>query len=239
MSCSRATPQKLTIATASNMQFAMAELSQAFSASTRIPCQPVISSSGKLTAQIQAGAPFDVFLSADLKYPNLLYQNQLTQGKPQIYAYGTLVLWTMKPNLLPSLEILGSSQVDHISIANPKTAPYGHAALESLQSSLKYDQPIQQKLIYGESIAQVNQFISTQVAEIGFTAKSTVVSSPLANQGQWIEVESKYYNPIAQGIVIIKNNREQLPQAKRFQAFLFSKQGQSILKKHGYLINKP
>ena len=112
----------IIVATASNMQFAIPELSEAFTAETGIPCEFVLGSSGKLMAQIKEGAPFDVFLSADMKYPELLYEQGLGQKSPEVFAYGTLVLWHATAKS-PSLESLTTPEVKHIAMANPQTAP--------------------------------------------------------------------------------------------------------------------
>ncbi len=231
--CNDNISQPLLIATAANMQFAVPPLLKAFTETTGIPCEAIISSSGKLTAQIKSGAPYDVFLSADMKYPEALYQEGLTLNAPKIYTYGTLVLWsTSIPNTL-NLEVLSSPSIQHIALANPKTAPYGKSAMEVLQG-LNILPTIKDKLVFGESIAQTNQFITSQVAEIGFTAKSVVVSSNIKEQGQWISIDTTLYTPIEQGIVVIKNTPNKQQEAQQFYDFILSKKGQVILEEYGY-----
>ncbi len=138
----------LTIATAANVQFAMQKLIRTFTQETGIKCHMILSSSGKLTAQINAGAPFDVFVSADVKYPQELYENGLTQEPPKIYAYGKLVIWSFNEPIDSSFEILASEKIQHIAIANPKTAPYGAAAVEALKHYGVY-QTTKEKLVFG------------------------------------------------------------------------------------------
>jgi len=233
-SCTTTNDEKLTIATAANVQFAMEEIIQVFESETGINCDMVVSSSGKLTAQIQRGAPFDVFVSADMKYPNTLFEKGFAIQKPEIYGFGKLVLWTFKKVDNLSVDWLNSSEVQHIAIAAPLTAPYGKAATEVL-NNFKFFEKIKSKLVYGESISQVNQFILTESAEVGFTAKSVILSSKLKGKGKWTELPSESYQAIEQGVVVIKNdNAIQLENAQKFYRFLFSKKTKLILEKYGY-----
>jgi len=235
ISCTSKKEDKLNIATAANMQFVMQELTQTFSQNTGISCDIIISSSGKLTAQIKEGAPYDIFVSANMKYPNKLYELGLTAAKPKIYAFGKLVIWTMDTQLSPDFISLNRKYVKHIAIANPKTAPYGMAALEVLKNKNIYDK-LRHKLVFGESIAQTNQFIISNAAEIGFTSKSIVLSQIIKGKGNWKEVDSSLYSPIAQGVVLLKNRSIHLDKSQRFQDFLFSAKGKEILNKFGYSV---
>lgn len=228
IACNTSKKETLTIATAANMQFAMEALTKEFTKQYGINCQLVISSSGKLTAQIQSGAPYDVFVSADLKYPTELYQKGLTVKAPEVYATGTLVLWTTTNNITPTLLNLKNNRIKHIALANPKTAPYGKAAMEVLTPYIKN---LKHKFVYGESIAQVNQFVNTQVAQVGFTSLSVVLAQ---QKGSWNSIPKDLYTPIKQGIVIIKQTNY-LDKATLFYNFVFSKTGKEILKKHGCL----
>lgn len=228
--------QPLTIATAANMQFAMETLTKAFTEETGILCELTISSSGKLTAQIKEGAPYDVFVSANMKYPNELYKQGMTVEKPKVYAHGKLVLWSMKEGLLPTLELLDDSSISHIALANPKTAPYGMAAEEVLKGEGLYDR-LESKLVFGESIAQTNQFIITQSAEVGFTSMSVVLSPQMKDKGKWIELAPSLYSPIEQGIVVLKKDTE-IENAEIFYDFIFSPKAKKILEEFGYLVNE-
>ncbi|NOQ92745.1 MAG: molybdate ABC transporter substrate-binding protein [Flavobacteriaceae bacterium] len=236
-SCEQKDKSKLTIATAANMQFAMHELTKEFTKETGVICESITSSSGKLTAQIKEGAPYDVFVSADIKFPNELFQTGFTMKKPKIYAYGKLVIWTMNSQLNPDFESLTKKHINHIAVANPKTAPYGIAAEEVLKKKNLYDK-IQKKLVFGESVAQTNQFIVSYAAEIGFTAKSVVLSQNQKGKGNWKEVNENLYTPIAQGVVVLKNRNIHIEDAHRFQDFLFSVKGKEILNKFGYSVSK-
>lgn len=232
-SCGQKEKAKLTIATAANVQFAMKELVELFTQEEGIPANIVISSSGQLTAQIKQGAPFDLFVSANMKYPEELYRSGFTTGAPAVYAYGKLVLWTAEEAINPSIDSLDSPSINHIALANPKNAPYGQAGVEVLQHYQVFDK-VASKLVYGESISQTNQFIVSGAAEIGFTAKSVVVSPTLVEKGKWIEIDQNTYTPIAQGVVIIKKDDQIITEAEKFYSFLFSQKAKAVLEKYGY-----
>ncbi len=232
--CGSKRSEALVIATAANMQFAMEALAEAFTEKTGVACQPIISSSGKLTAQIKEGAPFDVFVSADMKYPNELFEAGFTLAPPKVYAYGQLVLWTKKGTSRPNIQDLSRADVRHIALANPKTAPYGQAAMEVL-THYKLLEQVEQKLVYGESIAQTNQFILSEAAEVGFTAQSVVLSARMKGEGQWIAIPQDIYSPIAQGIVLLQRERVHA-EAQAFYDFIFSVEASRILQSYGYQI---
>jgi len=231
-SCENNTSQKIIIATAANAQFAINELVDTFTNQTNIDCDIVVSSSGKLTAQISEGAPYDIFISADMKYPESLHTKDKTLSPPQIYAYGKLALWSRNKDSYLDFQNLKNQDIRHIAIANPKTAPYGVAALETLQKQGIYE-AVKSKLVYGESISQVNQFIYFGTADVGFTAMSVVLSPRMKNEGIWTEIEAVNHAPIAQGAALI-NRKGAHPEAVRFYEFLFSPKAKKILQKYGY-----
>ena len=229
--------QEIIIAVAANVQFAMQALEKAYEQNTGFAIKTIISSSGKLTAQIQNGAPFDVFLSADMKYPDTLFAAGFAEAKPRVYAYGSLVLWTMKEiDLSGGTKLLLEDKIQKIAIANPKTAPYGAEAIKVLKYYQRYEN-VMPKLVYGESIAQVNQYIFSRAADVGITAKSVVLSPEMRGKGKWLEIDPATYSPIAQGAVILKHGAKNHPQAARaFYDFLFSDTARKILKDYGYLL---
>jgi len=236
ISCERQGQDNLTIATASNMQFVMRELTEAFTEETKIHCEIIVGSSGKLSAQIKQGAPFDLFVSANMKYPEDLYVSGFTTMKPTIYAHGRLVLWTMSSSVNLNLNYLTSNKVKHIAVANPRIAPYGIPAIEVLKKEGIYEL-VKDKLVFGESISQTNQFITSEVAEVGFTAKSVVLSPNMKENDNWVEMNIKSYTPIAQGVVILNNRNDHLKDAQKFYNFLLSSRGGQILHKFGYALN--
>lgn len=236
--CRQELESRLVIATASNMQFAMSELVTAFELESGIACDVILSSSGKLTAQIMEGAPYHVFVSADMKYPTELFTTGFAVSKPEVYALGHLVLWSVKREPKPSLEMLTDDRVKNIALANPKSAPYGAAAVHILEENGLYPL-VQQKLVYGESIAQTNQFVLSGAAEVGFTALAAVLSPQLKEKGSWTELNESTYPPIAQGMVVIKGSEMQMQNAHLFQEFLFSDPAREILKRFGYSVPTP
>jgi len=229
--------EPLMIAVAANVKFAFADLQQAFTRQTGIEVKSVFGSSGKLTAQIKSGAPFDAFLSANMKYPENLYKSGLAITKPRVYANGVLVLWTLKPlDLGKGIQVLNDPAVQKIAVANPRLAPYGREAINALEH-FKLRSTVEPKLIYGENISQVSQYIDSKSADIGFTAKSVVLAPQLAGQGKWIELPRDSYQPIAQGVVILKHAEEANSEnAQRFLAFLASPAARKIFEKYGYLL---
>ncbi len=234
-SCTLTQKPGLRIAAAANMQFALHEITETFTAATGIPCQLILSSSGKLSAQIAQGAPFDIFLSANLAYPRQLFESGHTTQPPSTYAFGKLVLWSLTDSIEPAIELLDRAAVKYIALANPKTAPYGRAAVEALRHFDMLER-VESRLVYAESIAQANQFITSRAATVGFTAKSVVLSPALKAKGRWLEVDPEAYAPIEQGVVILKNKKEQYQAAQQFYNFLFSGQNKEILNTFGYSV---
>ncbi len=230
-SCRPPEPVRLRVATAANMQFAMQEIIRAFRDSTAIEVEMVVGSSGKLTAQIREGAPFHVFVAADMDYPAALAAEGLTLGPPAVYATGKLVCWAAQDKNLPAgLADLAADRYRHVAIANPATAPYGQAAVAALQHAGIYGQVLS-KLVYGESIAQVNQFVRSGAADVGITALSVVLFSREAATGRWALLDSSSYPPIEQGAVLLDCPAAVLPSARRFYEFLFSDSVRNLLER--------
>jgi len=228
----------ITVAVAANVQFALDDLKAEFTKETGIGVKTVIGSSGKLTSQVENGAPFDVFLSADMKYPNTLYSEGFSLRSPKVYADGVLVLWTMKDlDLSQGVNALNDPNIGKIAIANPEVAPYGRQAVNAMKFYNVYD-PLQKKLVLGESVSQANQFIATGAADIGFTAKSVVVAPNMKGKGKWVEIDPRSYQAIAQGVIVLKyGDQNHSKDAHEFDDFLFSPAAQDIFKKYGYTLS--
>ena len=235
LSASIAAAQTLTVAVAANMQYVFDDIKAEFKKETGHDIQAVLNSSGKFVTQIMNGAPFDVFLSADVEYPEYLHAQGFATAAPKVYAYGVLVLWTTKNLDLSQWQtLLTSDGINKIALANPKTAPYGREAMRAL-NYYKLDSKVQTKLVFGESISQTNQYIHSGVADLGFIGKSVVISAEMKGLGKWIELPSASYQAIAQGAVILKHGIETNGVlAQRFYDFLYSAKVRAILERNGY-----
>jgi len=233
ISCKGKKRRALTIAAASNMSWTLEEMVREFEAKTKIKTKLVIGSSGSLANEIKEGASYDIFLSANLKYPEELYEEGLTLYPPEIYATGQIVLWTLNERIRLSERPIRSNKIKGLIIANPETAPYGIAAVEALKFYDSYDK-IKDKIIYAESIAEVNALVLSDSSNLGITSKSSVLSDKLKNKGKWIPLPKKAYKPIDQGIVILKKDREMQKNSEKFYQFLFSRSGREILENNGY-----
>ena len=226
------------VATAANMSYALPKIIEAFhTLHPQIKVEMLIGGSGKLATQISNGAPFDLFLSANMAYPQSLYENGLTVAKPVIYAQGALVLFsTKKRNFSKGINLLYQTSIEKIAIANPKTAPYGIAAMEALKRSALLD-AIRHKFVYGESISQTVIY-ATRVADVGIIAKSALYSPQLSHYLEginWYEIDAKLYTPISQGMVLLKRASVN-SDAEVFYAFMQSDKAKEIMKKFGYSI---
>lgn len=227
----------LTVAVAANVKYAFDELAAEFKKDSGLEVLGVFGSTGKITAQVKGGAPFDVLVAADTKYPEALYKDGFAVSKPRVYAYGVLVLWTTKDlDLSKGLPLLADAQVQKIAIANPQVAPYGKAAMQALGYA-KLDKVVKPKLVYGESITQTTQFVDSGAADIGFIAKSVVQAPGKAGKGKWVEAPKGSYEPIAQAVVVLKHGEEtQSEGARRFVDFLFTPKARAIFEKYGYVL---
>ena len=229
---------QITVAVAANVQFAMQDLKTQFKKETGINIIIIIGSSGQLTAQIKQGAPYDIFISADMIYPKNLFENKFAVDTPKVYASGNLVVWSVKKGikLSDNLKELLDNKIQKIALANPKIAPYGVATIEALKYFGIYKN-VKNKLVFGESIAPTNQFIISGAADIGFTAKSVVMSPSMKGKGIWKEVNPLAYSPIKQGCVILKYGfKNHKIETEKFYNFLFSEKAKKILINYGYQV---
>ncbi len=228
---------QITIAAAANVQYALEDIKVAFEKETHTTIKTIFGASGKLAFQIKNGAPFDVFISADMDYPDSLVKWGYAQGKPKIYVYGKLVLWSLKDvDVSQGLAILTDPKVTKIALPDPKRAPYGREAVKAMQHDSLFAK-VTEKLIYCESISQASQYILTQNVDIGFCAKSVVLAKNMEGKGKWAEVDSSSYNKIAQGGVICKYGSDNNPNlSQKFMDYLYSAKARDIFSKYGYIL---
>ncbi|BBL58606.1 molybdate ABC transporter substrate-binding protein [Methylomonas koyamae] len=223
-------------AVAANFTKPMTEIAEAFEKSTGHTAKLSFGSSGKFVAQFENGAPFEVFLSADDKSPAKLEESGLAvAGSRFTYAIGKLVLWSANPDFVDSQgQVLNSGNFKHLALADPKLAPYGAAAVETLQN-LGLLSKLEPLFVQGENIAQTHQFVSSGNAELGFVALSQVIENGKIGSGSGWTVPAKLYQPILQDAVLLKNGAEN-PAAQALLEFLKSDQALAIIEKYGYAL---
>ena len=195
----------VTVAAASDLTYAMNEIAANFQKATGCLVRLTFGSSGNFLAQIENGAPFDVFLSADISYPKKLEAEGLAApGSTFLYGTGKIVLWTRKDSRVDvgkGLSALRDSTVQKIAIANPEHAPYGRAAEEALKKSGVYD-AVKNRLVLGENISQAAEFVESGNADVSILALSLALSPSLYAEGQFNSIPGNLYAPIEQGAVV-------------------------------------
>lgn len=228
--------EKITVAAAADLKFAMDEIVTAFK-KTNISdeVEVIYGSSGKFNTQIQQGAPYDLYFSADIAFPRALAEVGLAASAVKPYAVGRIVLWSASMDASKmTLESLLDRKIAHIAIANPKHAPYGKRAEEALRSTNLWDK-VEAKLVYGENIAHTAQFIQTGNAQVGIIALSLAVNPELASKGGYWLIPDKLHQPLEQGFVITKR-AENNALAKRFSDYMGSQSVRTVMTKYGFVL---
>jgi len=229
----------INIAIATNVSYALEDLKQEFiKLHPHTKIKIILGSSGKLTAQISHGAAYDLFMSADMKYPNTLYKNALASTKPIVYAEGSLSLLSSKEkDYTKPLALLQANKIRKIAVANPKTSPYGSATLQALKNIGIYNL-VKDKLIFGETISQTVAY-TVNATDIGIVATSSLYSSKMRaykKNVHWIPLHTKFYSPIKQGIVILKRGKNNT-EVEAFYDFILSDKAKEILQNFGYKVS--
>jgi molybdate transport system substrate-binding protein len=231
-----AAAEELTIAAASDLNFAIKELVAEFEKLTGHHVKLSLGSSGNFYSQIQNGAPFDLYFSADIGYPKKLEAAGLTvPGSLYRYAVGRIVVWTgneSRIDVAKGFDALREPSIKKIAIANPKHAPYGRAAVAAMEHFKVYDQ-VKDKLVLGENISQAAQFIESGACDIGIIALSLALAPTMKARGTYWEVPTEAHPPLEQGAVIVKSSTHQ-ESAKQFLEFMKDSQGQEIMKRYGF-----
>jgi molybdate transport system substrate-binding protein len=225
--------QNLRVAVAANLQGAIKVLAKDFKQKTGIAIEPIIGSSGNLSAQIKNGAPYDLFLSADMSFPEDLFKEGFSAKTPAVYAYGSLIICSTQNIGFENWErTLLSNRIKKIAIANAAIAPYGKAAEESLKLKGVYDDA-KSKFVTGESISQVNTYITTGTVDVGFTTRALIKDAEGKTMLYWKEIDPKTYTPIKQGMIIIKQTKQEAD-ALKFYEYMLGPAAKAILKEYGY-----
>jgi molybdate transport system substrate-binding protein len=230
--------QEIRAAAAADLKFALDELGAQFEQQTGRRINVSYGSSGNFFAQIQNGAPFDLFLSADIEYPRKLEAAGLAEpGTLYEYAVGRMVIW-MPADARTDLAKLGwkallEPGVEKIAVANPEHAPYGRAAVAALRSAGIYEQ-VRGRLVYGENIAQAAQFVASGSAQAGILALSLALSPPMRGGKRW-PIPSNMHEPIEQGAVILKSAKDK-EGARAFLSFVKGGAGRKVLESYGFTL---
>ncbi len=231
-----AAAEEITVAAAADLQFALKDISARFEQQTGNKVNLIFGSSGTFFSQIQNGAPFDVFFSADLDYPRKL--EAAGQAEPHTlyqYATGKIVLWVRndsKLDLSKGLAVLVDPSINKISIANPAHAPYGRAAMAALDHE-KLSEKLKDKLVLGENVSQAAQFIESGSAEAGIIALSLAVAPAMKEKGRYLEIPTEFYPPLQQGCIVLASSKKKST-ALAFVEFLKKPGTVDLLKTFGF-----
>lgn len=224
-------PSELTVAAASDLTEAFAELERDFETNNKTKVVFVFGSTGMLTRQIENGAPMDLFAAADIDYVNQLEQkNLIIPGTKSVYARGRITMWTTTESALKieTISDLTRPEVRRIAIANPDHAPYGLAAQQALQKADIWDE-VKPKLVYGDNIRQTLQYAETGNVDVSIVA----LSLSLRSKGRWTLIPGELHEPINQGLAVIKTTKNEAA-ARAFASFITAPRGREILGKYGF-----
>jgi molybdate transport system substrate-binding protein len=229
---------QVTITAASDLQYAMKDIIAAFEMKNPGDnISAVYGSSGKAVSQIENGAPYDMFFSADISYPEKLRKSGMAISEPKPYAIGRITLWVTKQSGLDvrkGIKLLSDPKVKTIAIANPEHAPYGRIAKEVLEKYKVYDN-LKNKLVLGENIQQTAQFVMAGAADAGMIAYSLVLAPALAKEGNYYLIPTTAHQPIVQGYVLLKLATGNTAAAK-FEQFIASPAARAIFKTYGLVL---
>lgn len=228
--------QEITIAAAADLQYAMQDITTRFQNENGKTVKVIYGSSGNFFQQLQNGAPFDMFFSANLDYPKKLEAAGLTEpGSYYEYAKGKIVVWVRndsKINLNSGLKALLNPSVNKIAIANPLHAPYGQAAVSAMQKEGIYEK-VKDKFVLGENISQTASLIVSGAADIGVLALSLASSPNMKGKGRYAEIPSDQYPPIVQASVILRSSKNKAV-AQQFLSYMKSPAIANLLKQYGF-----
>lgn len=234
--------EKLSVAAASDLKFAMDDMCRAFEEKNpNIKVVVSYGSSGNFFAQIKQGAPFDIFFSADNSYPKHLEEEGLAvMGTRELYAIGKIAFWIPKRsklNFQKGLEVLLEPEVKRLAIANPKHAPYGKAAEEALRYYGIWDK-VQGKLIYGENISQTAQFVQAGAADAGIIALSLAISTRMEHEGSYWVIPTESYSRLEQAYIVLQRGKDK-SSVRTFLEFVQGEDGKKILSNFGFVLPCP
>jgi molybdate transport system substrate-binding protein len=228
--------QEITVAAASDLQFAMQDVAARYQKKTGRAIKAIYGSSGNFFQQIQNGAPFDIFFSANLDYAKKLEAAGLTEpGSYYPYAKGQIVIWVRndsKLDLTSGMKALLDPSIKKIAVANPQHAPYGQAAVAAMQSQNVYEK-VKDKFVLGENISQTASFIVSGSADVGIVALSLALSPNMKDKGRYVEVPADEYSPLEQACVVLASSKNKQT-AQQFLSFVKTAAIADVLKSYGF-----
>ncbi len=234
--CQLCVAQEITVAAAADLQFAMQDVAARFQKETGKTVKVIYGSSGNFFQQIQNGAPFDLFFSANLDYAKQLESASLAEaGSYYEYASGKIVLWApsaSKLDLSLGMKALLDPSVKKIAVANPQHAPYGQAAVAAMRKANIYEQ-VKDKLVLGENISQTASFVVAGAADVGIVALSLALSPGLEDKGHYVQVPASDYPAIQQACVILSSSKNK-ETARQFLTFVKKPAVADLLRSYGF-----
>jgi molybdate transport system substrate-binding protein len=234
-----AADRSINVAAAADLSSALQEVAAKFEKRTGVSVKVSFGASGALTQQIQNGAPFDVFFSADMDYPRqLIASNDADASTLYRYAVGTLVLWAPTSSPLDpehqGIKVLSDPSVKKIAIANPQHAPYGRAAVAALKHFGIYEQ-VQDRLVMGENISQAAQFVESGNAQVGFIALAHAVPLAMRGEGKFWKVPAEAFPALDQGVVVVSHSQHK-HEAAAFVDYIKTKDAGDVLRRYGFTV---
>ena len=232
---SKTQAEDFTIAAASDLRYALDEIIAAFVDEYPAHKPTVIyGSSGQFHTQISNGAPYDLYFSADIVYPQMLHEAGLAVNEPEVYALGRIVLWSaVRDASALQLSDLASNNIRRIAIAQPDHAPYGQRAKEALQAAGVWE-TIQNKLVFGENIAHAAQMAESGAADIGIVALSLALFPGMATQGYHL-IDADMHQPLTQAWVITHYGKDN-PAAMEFANYMDDDRAHTIMQRYGFVM---
>jgi molybdate transport system substrate-binding protein len=227
--------EPMRIAAASDLRYALDDIVNLYrEVRPDVAIEVIYGSSGKMTTQITNGAPYDIFFSADIAFPQQLRNKGLTTTEPAVYAIGRIVIWSNILNAADlTLEDLTSEAITRIAIAQPSHAPYGLRAKEAMQSTGVWD-AVQSKLVFGENIAHTAQMTESGAAQVGIIALSLAKFPDLARYDHYL-IDDTLHNPLTQGYVVTRRGGNK-PEALAFAAFMATDKVHDVMTRYGFVI---
>lgn len=229
----QASAEQVIVAVSANFVPPFREIALEFEHTTGHSIKVAAGSTGTFYSQIKNGAPFDVFVSADTERPRLLEEEGLGVKDSRVtYAVGRLALWSLTPSLVKGADTLNSQHFKHLAIANPKTAPYGAAAMQTMQKLGVWDN-LQPRIVTGENLGQTMGFIESGNAELGFVALSQVLDPKIKGKGARWDVPAELHEPIKQDMILLTKGKDN-PAARALMEFMGGPQAKAVIGRYGY-----